>query len=318
MTDSKIINASIVICNWRYATFKKVYPQGTNSMDRINQAGCIMSTWFSKDNKLENILCHDPVDNPINENMNCIPIRISDPDEVNLICSDWCTSGSPLKELNYDSIPRWWPVDWIYNKPGELPDVITIDLGKLSNEHIILECEVVKKPSAEVMCTLFSDIFIEGVDDQNLISDRRIDDDKNKNDDIGENYDVIGENMSLFKKKSKVEAKVEEPKSEVSKILEQSEQINEQPAASDDYIGDHEDRRSDIDNKINDMEENKMSEKNEETITTTEAPAAAPAKPARKKVPTWVKVTGGVLIVAAATTATVMIVKKVNGDKASK
>ena len=317
MTDSKIIHCAIVICNWRYATFKKVYPQGTNSMDRINQAGCIMSTWFSKDNKLENILCHDPADSPIDENMNCIPIRISDPDEVNLICSDWCTSGSPLKELNYDSIPRWWPVDWIYNKPGELPDVITIDLGKLSNEHIILECEVVKKPSAEVMCTLFSDIFIEGVDDQNLISDRRIDDDKNKNDDIGENYDVIGEDMSLFKKKSKVE---EEPKSEVSKILEASEQINSD--ITDDYIGDHEDHRSDIANNktIDDMtEENKMSEKNEETIATTEAPAT-PAKPQRKKVPTWAKIVGGTLIVAAATTATVMIVKKVNGgdDKASK
>ena len=165
------------------------------------------------------------------------------------------------------------------------------------------------------MCTLFADIFIEGVDDQNLISDRRIDDDKNKNDDIGENYDVIGEDMSLFKKKSKKETEV---KSEVSKILETPEQINSD--TTDDYIGDHEDHRSDIANNktIDDMtEENKMSEKNEET--TVETPAT-PAKPQRKKVPTWAKIVGGTLIVAAATTATVMIVKKVNGgdDKASK
>ena len=304
--NNKTVNASIVICNWRYTSFKKVYPQGKNSLDRIRQAGCSMET-FSCDKNNGNyklIMTHNPADNPINENTECLPIRISDPDEVNLICSDWCTSGSPLKELNYDSVPRWWPVDWIFQKPGELPDHIVIDLGKLSPKftNIILDCEVVKKPTAEVMCTLFSDIFIEGIDDQNLIIDRKLDNDKDKNDDIGDNYDVIGETM--FKKKSS--SKEKEVKSEVSKLLETPEQTNETA----------EENVSENISTNNDNKEKTMSEKIENTETTTTP--EAPAKKTRKKVPTWVKITGGVLIVAAATTGTVMIVNKIKSGDSKK
>lgn len=305
----KTIQCAIVICNWRYTTFKKVYPQGKNSMDRIVQAGCAIETYEvdEKNNRRTVIMAHNPTNNHFNEDTNCVPIRISDVDDVNVICTDWCTSGSPLKELNYDSIPRWWPADWIFKNPGELPDLIRIDLGRLSKEHIVLECEVVKKPTSEVMCTSFSDIFIEGIDDQNLIVDRKLDNDKDKNDDIvGDNYDVIGENMLFGKKKSKEETEI---KSEVSKILETPEQTNDEPAEVEETVSD-----SNISNDSN-KEKTTMSEKNETEVTTT---TEAPAKKTRKKVPTWAKIVGGTIIIAGATTATVLILKKVKSGKASK
>lgn len=272
--DITVYNACVVICNWRYTTFQKVSPQGKNSMDRIRAAGMKMSVGYY-DKFSKKIIYSDPKNNSFDINTNCIPIRISSEDEVNMICSDWCTSGSPIKSLNYDSIPRWWPAEWLYKNPGEIPDYIKIDLGTLSKtQHIVLECKVVKKPNSEIMCTAFSDIFIEGVDDLNITSDRQLNNDDDKNDDI-ECYDVVkADGDMLFGKKK-------ESKPTVVKMEEPPRQ---------------EEISSNINNDIE--EENIMSGETEAVVSNNNEQKEA-EKVERKKVPTWVKVTGGVIIASA-------------------
>lgn len=153
--DENVIRypATIVVGNWRIATFKKVNAQGLDSMNKIKYYGMEMYA----DGVRKSVETND-----FDENTMAIPIRIAGEEDSRNICCDWCTYGSTIQYIHNDSIPRWWPIDWIHNN-NELPKYIDIDLGTFaeSGERIIIACKVEEKPTSEIMNTCFADIVFD-------------------------------------------------------------------------------------------------------------------------------------------------------------
>lgn len=291
----KVYEASVVVCNWRYGKYNQLGPQGVNSFETIIKNGMLLKSYVGSKENTEEVF-HDPRFENITTETGVVPIRITSVDSEKDLAADWCMYGSPISEIYNQCIPRWWPKEWLYNK-GVLVDAVDIDLGTFGKERIIINCKVIEKPSSEIMNYSFADIFIDGVD--NLDSSENVFKDDNNKTDGGAVSETIMEG-NMFGKKN------------TSKDLEATEQINEsvidQPTAEE-KVDETIDTKSETA-----IQEDKVMANNEE-IKVEDTVEKKHGK--CKKIPLWMKITGGILIIGSAGLGTWKIVTTVKANKDS-
>lgn len=139
MSDKKynsiVYPAEHLICNWIESDISD--KQVKNSADRITEFS--MRVTAIKDG---NAYIRDSINDRITEDTVMIPIKIFKEDDVYGI--DWCLQ-SPVKEIYYDAIPRWWPKEWLTTPSGELAETVIINLGTIKRMLV---------PEIEISCRL--------------------------------------------------------------------------------------------------------------------------------------------------------------------
>lgn len=139
MSDKKynsiVYPAEHLICNWIESDISD--RQVKNSANRISEFS--MRVTAIKDG---NSYVRDSVNDRITEDTVMIPIKIFKEDDVYGI--DWCLQ-SPVKEIYYDAIPRWWPKEWLTTPSGELAETVIINLGTIKRMLV---------PEIEISCRL--------------------------------------------------------------------------------------------------------------------------------------------------------------------
>ena len=133
--NSIVYPAEHLICNWIESDISD--RQVKNSANRISEFS--MRVTAIKDG---NMYVRDSVNDRITEDTVMIPIKIFKEDDVYGI--DWCLQ-SPVKEIYYDAIPRWWPKEWLTTPSGELAETVIINLGTIKRMLV---------PEIEISCRL--------------------------------------------------------------------------------------------------------------------------------------------------------------------
>lgn len=133
--NSIVYPAEFLSCNWIESDISD--KQVKNSADRITEFS--MRVTAIKDG---NAYIRDSVNDRITEDTVMIPIKIFKEDDVYGI--DWCLQ-SPVKEIYYDAIPRWWPKEWLTTSNGELAETVIINLGTIKRMLV---------PEIEISCRL--------------------------------------------------------------------------------------------------------------------------------------------------------------------
>ena len=133
--NSLVYPAEHLICNWIESDISD--RQVKNSANRISEFS--MRVTAIKDG---NMYVRDSVNDRITEDTVMIPIKIFKEDDVYGI--DWCLQ-SPVKEIYYDAIPRWWPKEWLTTPSGELAETVIINLGTIKRMLV---------PEIEISCRL--------------------------------------------------------------------------------------------------------------------------------------------------------------------
>ena len=86
-------------------------------------------------------------------NDSCLPIRVlNDPTGTDL-GDDW-SIASPVTEIGFAAIVRWWPKKWFINSDGSLPSMVTIHYGGID-----INCTVLN-PDSETVGKSFEDTII--------------------------------------------------------------------------------------------------------------------------------------------------------------
>jgi hypothetical protein len=223
MSDKKynsiVYPAEHLICNWIESDISD--KQVKNSADRITEFS--MRVTAIKDG---NAYIRDSINDRITEDTVMIPIKIFKEDDVYGI--DWCLQ-SPVKEIYYDAIPRWWPKEWLTTPSGELAETVIINLGTIKRMLV---------PEIEISCRLSDKQTDNSVQNIAFCELYAMADDEEKSQQITEAPEEVGakveENMktTFFNKKSdeKDNVVVESDKNEDKNVLEgkiMEEQIEE-------------------------------------------------------------------------------------------
>jgi hypothetical protein len=223
MSDKKynsiVYPAEHLICNWIESDISD--KQVKNSADRITEFS--MRVTAIKDG---NAYIRDSINDRITEDTIMIPIKIFKEDDVYGI--DWCLQ-SPVKEIYYDAIPRWWPKEWLTTPSGELAETVIINLGTIKRMLV---------PEIEISCRLSDKQTDNSVQNIAFCELYAMADDEEKSQQITEAPEEVGakveENMktTFFNKKSdeKDNVVVESDKNEDKNVLEgkiMEEQIEE-------------------------------------------------------------------------------------------
>jgi hypothetical protein len=223
MSDKKynsiVYPAEHLICNWIESDISD--KQVKNSADRITEFS--MRVTAIKDG---NAYIRDSINDRITEDTVMIPIKIFKEDDVYGI--DWCLQ-SPVKEIYYDAIPRWWPKEWLTTSNGELAETLIINLGTIKRMLV---------PEIEISCRLSDKQTDNSVQNIAFCELYAMADDEEKSQQITEAPEEVGakveENMktTFFNKKSdeKDNVVVESDKNEDKNVLEgkiMEEQIEE-------------------------------------------------------------------------------------------
>lgn len=212
MSDKKynsiVYPAEHLICNWIESDISD--RQVKNSANRISEFS--MRVTAIKDG---NAYVRDSVNDRITEDTVMIPIKIFKEDDVYGI--DWCLQ-SPVKEIYYDAIPRWWPKEWLTTPSGELAETVIINLGTIKRMLV---------PEIEISCRLSNKQTDNSVQNIAFCELYAMADDEEKSQQITEAPEEDGakveENMkkSLFKKSDeKDNVVVESDKIEDKNVLE--------------------------------------------------------------------------------------------------
>ena len=139
MSDKKynsiVYPSEYLMCNWIENTVSD--RQVKNSANRITEFS--MRVTAIKDG---NMYVRDSVNDRITEDTIMVPVKIFKEDDVYGI--DWCLQ-SPVKEIYYDAIPRWWPKEWLTTPSGELAETLIINLGTIKRMLV---------PEIEISCRL--------------------------------------------------------------------------------------------------------------------------------------------------------------------
>lgn len=139
MSDKKynsiVYPSEYLMCNWIESNISD--RQVKNSANRISEFS--MRVTAIKDG---NAYVRDSVNDRITENTIMVPVKIFKEDDVYGI--DWCLQ-SPVKEIYYDAIPRWWPKEWLTTPSGELAETLIINLGTIKRMLV---------PEIEISCRL--------------------------------------------------------------------------------------------------------------------------------------------------------------------
>lgn len=158
--DSIVYPAEILICDWIKSSILDL--QVKNSADRISKYS--MRITAIKDGIA---YVRDAVNDIIDINTEMIPVKISSEEEI-IYGTDWCLQ-SPIKEIYFDAIPRWWPKEWLTTPKGEYADKIIINLGTIKRmlvPEIEISCELSTKQNESAtqnyaFCELYYDSEIE-------------------------------------------------------------------------------------------------------------------------------------------------------------
>lgn len=195
----KLYEAYVILCNWRYTNFK----------DRTELKEAHNFIWENDisvevDGKPRSI--HTK---PFHDESSAMPIRIMmDPTGTDY-ADDW-TFDSPIEEIKWNGILRWWPKSWLYlDGETQLPKEILIHYGPIDLKLIVVN------PSDEVMKQSFADVIINH--DRTLIGS------------YDQSIDNIKQNMeknNMFGKKKQtatvveVKDQIEEKKPETKNFVE--------------------------------------------------------------------------------------------------
>lgn len=191
---TKVYEAYVILCNWRFTNFK----------DRTELKEAHDFIWendisLEVDGKPRNIHCK-----PFSEESSAMPIRIMmDPTGTDY-ADDW-TFDSPIEEIKWNGILRWWPKSWLYlDGETQLPKEILIHYGPIDLKLIVV------KPSDEVMKQSFADVIINH--DRTLIGsyDQSIDNIK-QNMEKNNMFGKKKQTATVVEVKDQIEEKKEEP-----------------------------------------------------------------------------------------------------------
>ena len=154
--NSIVYPAEILICNWIKSN--KLDLQVKNSAERI-------STYSMRITAIKDGVAYvrDANNDKINVDTEMIPVKITSEEEI-LYGTDWCLQ-SPIKEIYFDAIPRWWPKEWLTTPKGEYADQIIINLGTIKRmmvPEIEISCNLSKKQNEATtqnyaFCELYSE-----------------------------------------------------------------------------------------------------------------------------------------------------------------
>lgn len=134
--NSIVYPAEILICDWIKSNILDL--QVKNSAERISKFN--MRITAIKDGAA---YVRDAINDKIDINTEMIPVKISSEEEI-VYGTDWCLQ-SPIKEIYFDAIPRWWPKEWLTTPKGEYADQIIINLGTIKRMLV---------PEIEISCNL--------------------------------------------------------------------------------------------------------------------------------------------------------------------
>lgn len=275
---AKVYEAYAILCNWRYTNFKD-RTELKEAYDFIQENDISLEV----DGKTRNI--HNK---PFDEYSSAMPIRIMmDPTGTDF-ADDW-TFDSPIEEIKWNGILRWWPKSWLYlDGETQLPKEILIHYGPIDLKLIVI------KPSDTVMKQSFADVIINH--DRTLIGS------------YDQSIDSIRQNMeknNMFGKKK-----------ETAKVVEINDQIEEKPeikiSAIDDFMSEKIKSTDQTCEKVNvQQEEKNMNEETKTTQVNEGALAASRKKFSKAKVALGISIT--VALVAGATAVGYKIYKAKSG-----
>lgn len=83
----------------------------------------------------------------------CLPIRICLDRTGKDIADDW-NLGSPIQEIGFDCIIRWWPKKWFMKPNGTLPEKVLLHYGPVDIDLTVIN------PDEEVIKDSFADTII--------------------------------------------------------------------------------------------------------------------------------------------------------------
>lgn len=83
----------------------------------------------------------------------CLPIRICIDRTGKDIADDW-NLGSPIQEIGFDCIIRWWPKKWFMKPNGTLPEKVLLHYGPVDIDLTVIN------PDEEIVKDSFADTII--------------------------------------------------------------------------------------------------------------------------------------------------------------
>ena len=83
----------------------------------------------------------------------CLPIRICIDRTGKDIADDW-NLGSPIQEIGFDCIIRWWPKKWFMKPNGTLPEKVLLHYGPVDIDLTVIN------PDEEIIKDSFADTII--------------------------------------------------------------------------------------------------------------------------------------------------------------
>lgn len=83
----------------------------------------------------------------------CLPIRVCMDRTGKDIADDW-NLGSPIQEIGFDCVIRWWPKKWFMKPNGTLPEKVLIHYGPVDIDLTVIN------PDEEVIKDSFADTII--------------------------------------------------------------------------------------------------------------------------------------------------------------
>lgn len=154
--NSIVYPAEILICDWIKSNILDL--QVKNAAERISKFS--MRITAIKDGAA---YVRDAINDKIDINTEMIPVKISSEEEI-VYGTDWCLQ-SPIKEIYFDAIPRWWPKEWLITPKGEYADQIIINLGTIKRmlvPEIEISCKLSEKQNETTtqnyaFCELYSE-----------------------------------------------------------------------------------------------------------------------------------------------------------------
>jgi len=193
----------------------------------------------------------------------CLPIRVTLDRTGEDLGDDWSIS-SPIIELRFESIVRWWPKKWFIKSDGSLPRNITIHYGEIDI------CLDVINPEEKIVHDSFAETII-SQDHDSAVIDNTI-------------KHMGGEAVMFKKKKPTVEVEEPiEPKIEFETSATDVAKENTLPNQEENRMATEATTQNVVkENPLSSQEERKMTE----GTTTEETPA-----PAKKGLSKKVKVT---------------------------
>lgn len=142
-----LYEAYVILSNWRYAKFGERTEQ-QEAFKFLTENGISVELDDGK-------IVKDNEKSPLELNDTCLPIRIMF-DASGLDFSDDWTFSSPISEIKFNGICRWWPKKWLYtDEKVTLPEEILIHYGPVDIRLLVV------KPSDDVMKKSFADVIIE-------------------------------------------------------------------------------------------------------------------------------------------------------------